>query len=76
VIEKNLGNIERLFRLACGILLLAWAFTRPHLNGVEWFVIIISTALVLNGIFCRCYLWYVLNINTSEPGCSADPGCT
>ena len=78
MIERNLGNIERLFRLCFGIALLAWALTRPALNGVEWFVVVVSVALILNGIFSRCYLWFVLDINTCPPGnpeCRADPAC-
>ncbi len=78
MIEKNLGNIERIFRLFGGLVLLAWALTRPSLNGIEWFVVVISAALILNGIFSRCYLWFVLDINTCKPGeagCSADPSC-
>lgn len=64
-IERNLGNVERIIRLALGGLLLWLAVTSPALNGIEWFVAIISTALILNGAFSRCYLWYVLDINTS-----------
>ena len=78
MIDRNLGNIERLIRLVCGVLFMTWAFTRPFLNGVEWFVIAISTALILNGIFSRCYLWYVLDINSCPPGeqdCPTDPSC-
>lgn len=65
-IERNLGNIERTIRLALGGFLLWLAVTSPSLNGIEWFVAIISTALILNGIFSRCYLWYILDINTSS----------
>jgi hypothetical protein len=75
VIERNLGNIERVGRLFAGLLFGAWSLSQPSLNGVEWFVMIISTFLILNGIFSRCYLWYVLDINTSrEQGvhCRAD----
>jgi hypothetical protein len=72
MIQRNLGNIERLFRLVCGIALLAWALTRPTLNGIEWLAVVASVALLLNGIFSRCYLWYVLDINTCDPG---DPDC-
>jgi hypothetical protein len=67
MIERNLGNIERIFRLLFGLALAAWALTRPHLNGVEWFVMVISVALVMNGLFSRCYLWYVLDLNTHQP---------
>ncbi len=66
MIECNQGNIERIVRLLFGLGLAAWAVTRPHLNGVEWFVMAISVALVLNGLFSRCYLWYVLDLNTCK----------
>ncbi|MEP5566844.1 MAG: DUF2892 domain-containing protein [Halioglobus sp.] len=65
-IERNLGNVERVTRLALGIFLIWLSVTSPYLNGIEWFVAIISTALILNGIFSRCYLWYVLDINTAD----------
>lgn len=78
MIERNLGNIERVIRLFFGLAFFAWAATRPALNGIEWFVIVISIALVLNGIFSRCYLWFVLDINTCPSGsdCVTDPECT
>jgi hypothetical protein len=75
VIERNLGNLERVSRLFAGLLFGAWSLSQPSLNGVEWFVMIISTFLILNGVFSRCYLWYVLDIDTSrEQGgdCRAD----
>ena len=64
MIERNLGNAERLIRLLFGALFAAWAFSQPVLNGIEWFVIFVSLALILNGIFSRCYLWYVLELDT------------
>ena len=78
MIEKNLGNFERVFRLLAGIALLSWAFSQPALNAVEWFVMLIASFLILNGIFSRCYLWYVLDLNTCKDGdatCQADPDC-
>ena len=74
-IERNLGNVERLVRLGLGIWLMVVAFTSPGLNGIEWFIGIVSTLLILNGIFSRCYLWYVLDIDTfnqREASCSQD----
>lgn len=69
MIERNLGNMERLIRLLFGLGFAAWAIAQPTLNGVEWFVTIISLALILNGIFSRCYLWYLLEVNTHDrPG--------
>jgi len=64
VIEKNLGNVERVLRLLTGIGLLIWAFNQHSMNAIDWFVAIVSLFLILNGIFSRCYLWYVLEINT------------
>ncbi len=78
MIERNLGNIERILRLITGILFAGWALSQPALNGVEWFVSIISLFLILNGVFGRCYLWYVLDINTCEHrdfGTNTDPTC-
>ncbi len=78
VIERNLGNIERVIRLLFGLLFLAWAVSQPAISAMEWFVIAIAAALMLNGIFSRCYLWYVLDLNTcqrDDNGCRPDPGC-
>ena len=66
MIERNLGNLERTIRLLLGLLFAAWVFTRSELNGIEWLVMLISLALILNGIFSRCYLWYIWDINTHE----------
>jgi hypothetical protein len=64
MIEKNIGNFERLFRLLFGLVFGGWVAVQPSLNGIEWFVLIMSMMLILNGIFSRCYLWYVLEVNT------------
>lgn len=66
MIERNLGNIERVFRLLAGLLLSAWAVTSAQMNGIEWFVMAISVLLIMNGIFSRCYLWYVLDIDSTD----------
>jgi hypothetical protein len=66
MIERNLGNIERLVRLLIGVAFCFWAFIQPQLNGVEWFVLMTSLALILNGIFSRCYLWYLFDVNTNR----------
>jgi len=78
MIERNLGNLERVVRLLLGTVFMAWAVTRPALNGIEWFVVVVSTFLILNGIFSRCYLWYVLDVNTCPDGdedCRGDRAC-
>lgn len=78
MIERNLGNIERLVRLAIGILFLAWSLSQPALLFTEYFVMVVAAALILNGVFSRCYLWYLLDINTcerNEKNCEARPDC-
>lgn len=76
MIERNLGNVERVFRLLFGVLVGSWALLQPALNAVEWFVIIISLFLILNGIFSRCYLWYVLDIDTHTDRGERSPHCS
>ena len=73
MIEKNLGNAERVIRLLAGLALLAWALSRPQLNGIEWFVMLTSSFLILNGIFSRCYLWYLLDINSHAESADRAP---
>jgi hypothetical protein len=78
MIERNLGNAERILRLLLGIGLFAWAFLHGANNLVDWFAIVVSIALVLNGIFSRCYLWYLLDINTcpsNDGDCRPEPTC-
>ena len=66
MIDRNLGNTERAVRLLMGLAFAGWAFSQPYLNGIEWFVAIVSLMLILNGIFSRCYLWYVLELDTAH----------
>ena len=47
MIERNLGNIERVVRLLLGIAFGVWALLQPQLNGVEWLVMLIALALIL-----------------------------
>jgi hypothetical protein len=66
MIERNLGNIERLVRLLIGVAFGLWAFMQPQLNGIEWLVKMTSLLLILNGIFSRCYVWYLFDVNTNK----------
>jgi len=70
MIERNIGNAERIVRLVFGLLFGTWALLQPGMNSLaEWVIIILSVSLMLNGIFSRCYLWYLLDISTAEkPG--------
>ena len=66
MIERNIGNAERIVRLVFGLIFGTWALTQPNMNSfVEWFVIFVAVSLMLNGIFSRCYLWYLLDVNTA-----------
>ena len=65
--EKNLGNIERIIRALMGIGLIVWAFVfQASMSLVEWFAVVVAVMLVLNGIFSRCFIWYVLDVNTCK----------
>ena len=78
MIERNIGNVERILRLSFGLCFMAWVLMQGQLNIVEWFVAAAASMLMLNGIFSRCYLWYVLEINTCEAGekdCSESTSC-
>ena len=72
MLEKNLGNIERVLRLLTGIFFITWALTQATMNGIDWFIAIVSLMLILNGIFSRCYLWYILEIDTRNSQDSTD----
>jgi hypothetical protein len=69
--EKNLGNIERILRLLTGIFFIGWALMQDTMNGIDWFIVIVSLMLILNGIFSRCYLWYILELDTRSSKDSA-----
>ena len=51
MIDRNLGNAERVVRLLMGLAFGGWALSQPSLTAIEWFVVIISLMLMLNGIF-------------------------
>ncbi|MEM7279977.1 MAG: DUF2892 domain-containing protein, partial [Pseudomonadota bacterium] len=68
MIKRNLGNLERAVRLLLGVFLLAWAWQQQNMTLLGWCVVIAAVALVLNGIFSRCYLWYVLDLDSCKDG--------
>lgn len=74
MIERNIGNAERIIRLVFGLLFGGLAFTQPAIDTfAEWLLIIFSVSLMLNGIFSRCYLWYLLEVNTAAKPDSCTP---
>ena len=58
--------MERVTRLVIGALIVAVVITTQTVSLMEIFVGIIGMMLILNGIFSRCYVWYVLDLNTSD----------
>lgn len=64
MIEKNLGNVERVIRLVFGICLAVFVFMQPHISLMEGFVFLVALCLILNGVFSRCFLWRALGINS------------
>jgi len=66
MIERNIGNAERITRFLLGLVFGGWALSQPALNGGEWVVVAVSIGLLLNGIFSRCYLWYLLDVSTVD----------
>ncbi len=65
MIERNLGNVERVARLIFGIGLALWLWQQPAYTIADLMAGVVALFLILNGIFSRCYLWYVLDISTS-----------
>jgi hypothetical protein len=64
MIDRNLGNLERVIRLLFAVVFSLWALTRPEMSLAEWAVLLLALFFFLNGLFSRCYLWYILDINT------------
>lgn len=74
MLERNIGNAERIVRFSFGLIFGAWAFMQPSLNtSAEWVVIIVAVSLMLNGIFSRCYLWYLLDVDTTAKERRCEP---
>lgn len=66
MIAKNLGNLERLVRLCVGVFFAIWTLSQHYLGVAEWSVGMIALLLILNGVFSRCYLWYLIEVDTSS----------
>ncbi len=63
MIERNLGNTERLVRFCLGLAMGIWLL-RAEWSALHWLVAMAVAALLLNALTSRCYLWATLNINT------------
>jgi hypothetical protein len=64
MIERNLGNVERLVRFTLGCLFAIWSLSQPHMSVTDWFVGFIALLLIMNGVFSRCYLWYLIDLDS------------
>ncbi len=71
MIAKNLGNAERIVRLLLGVLVAGITAMQPEFGAFETLTSIIALFLVLNGLFGRCYLWFLLDV--SSCGCNSVP---
>lgn len=72
MIERNLGNTERVLRLIGAIILAAWAAMRDTHDALTPLALLAATALLMNFLFSRCYLWKLLGFNSCE---ESDEGC-
>ncbi|MFK7733743.1 MAG: DUF2892 domain-containing protein [Pseudomonadales bacterium] len=66
MIERNLGNVERIVRLVFGVCLALWLWQQPSYTIADAMAGVVALFLILNGVFSRCYLWYVLDVSTAE----------
>ncbi|MFN2329292.1 MAG: YgaP-like transmembrane domain [Chromatocurvus sp.] len=72
MIESNLGGTERVLRLIGAIILTAWVASRDSHDILTPLALLAATALTLNFLFSRCYLWALLGLNScknDEKGC-------
>ena len=76
MINRNLGTMERLLRLAGAVLLSGWLLARGSHDILSVVAGIAALAFLANAIFSRCYLWALLGINSCDPEdkhCGAPP---
>ncbi len=66
MIERNLGNVERIARLVFGAGLTLWLWQQPSYTIADIIAGVVALFLILNGVFSRCYLWYVLDISSAD----------
>lgn len=66
MIERNLGNTERLARFCIGLGMALWLVSQPQFSALHWLAAVAAVALFLNALTSRCYLWSALGINTRQ----------
>ncbi len=66
MIKRNLGSTERVLRLMVALTLVVWVALRNSHDVLTPLALLIATALTLNFLFSRCYLWAFLGFNSCE----------
>jgi len=67
MIERNIGQTERIIRFVLGVLLVGWVLTGNGFGILQGIALVAAFALFWNSIFARCYLWSWLRINSCDP---------
>lgn len=77
MIQRNIGNAERVVRLLLAVLLFGWVINGAAVGAPQVTALIAAFALLWNSIFARCYLWKWVGISTCpERGGNCDqPEC-
>lgn len=76
MLERNLGNTERLVRFSIGVAMGTWLLLQAEWSALHWIATAAVAALLLNALTSRCYLWAALNITTRrrQPARMAESG--
>jgi hypothetical protein len=64
MINRNLGTVERGLRLLLAFIIAGWLLGRGQHDWLSPVAAAGATALLLNVLFSRCYLWALLGINS------------
>ena len=67
MIERNIGQLERIVRFVVGVLVVGWVLAGDGFGIPQAIGLIAAFALFWNSIFARCYLWKWLRINSCDP---------
>lgn len=72
MIDRNIGNPERVLRFFCATALLLWIVASDSLGFVQGIAAVAALALLWNSSFGRCHLWKWLGISSFKSKGSAD----
>lgn len=71
--QRNEGNIERIIRIALGLVVLALAFTSLITGVWTWVAAIVGAMLLITGVVGICPLYTVISLVTKKEVC---PTCS